>query len=254
MNPTLRHFYENHHGKVSDKWSIYLDEYQRLLHPLQDKEVCLLEVGVQNGGSLEIWGNYFSNARNIVGCDIDPKCAELSYINSSIEIVIGDICSPITTQAVLSTCNGPIDIVIDDGSHTSQDIVTTFFNLFGHLKEGGIYIAEDLHCSYWPGFQGGLHHSHSSISFFKRLIDIVNFEHWEEDMTRCMYISELVPINDTYEELLSSIHSVEFINSLCIIKKRPYSENTLGHRIISGYDEIVQQVKDKTGEISKPQK
>lgn len=85
MNPTLRNLYENHHGKVSDKWSIYLDEYQRLLHSLQDKEVCLLEVGVQNGGSLEIWGNYFSNARNIVGCDIDPKCAELSYTNSSIK-------------------------------------------------------------------------------------------------------------------------------------------------------------------------
>lgn len=254
MNPTLRYLYENHHGKVSDKWSIYLDEYQRLLHSFQDKPVCLLEIGVQNGGSLEIWNKYFPNARNIVGCDIDTKCAALSYSNSSIEIVIGDICSDATAQAVLTVCNGPIDIVIDDGSHTSEDIITTFFKIFGHLSDGGIYLAEDLHCSYWPGFQGGLHHPHSSISFFKRLIDITNFEHWEEDMTRCNYISELIPINSSYEELLSTIHSVEFINSLCIIKKRPYKLNTLGPRVISGDDEAVQHVKEKTGEISAPQK
>lgn len=254
MKPTLRHLYENHRDKVSDKWSIYLDEYQRLLHPLQEHELSLLEIGVQNGGSLDIWSKYFPYAKSIVGCDIDPKCATLSYPDSPIKIVVGDICSAATVQDVLSACNGSIDIIIDDGSHTSGDIITTFLSLFEHLNDAGTYIAEDLHCSYWPGFQGGLRHPHSSISFFKRLIDITNFEHWEENITRCAYISEIVPIDSAYEELLSGIHSVEFVNSLCIIKKHPYKSNTLGPRIISGLNEIVQPVRDKAGEISTPQK
>lgn len=253
MKNTLSELYKNHRGKVSDKWSIYLDEYQRLLYPFQDKEVRLLEIGVQNGGSLEIWGKFFSNAKKIVGCDIDPRCLELSYPESHIQVIVGDICSVTTAQEALAACSGAIDIVIDDGSHTSEDIIATFFNLFGHLEEGGIYIAEDLHCSYWPGFQGGLHHGNSSIAFFKKLIDILNFEHWEENKTRCAYISETTPIGAEHEELLSTIHSVEFINSLCVIRKRPLISNTLGPRIISGRYEAVQSVKDKSGEISIPQ-
>jgi len=55
---TLQELYRLHAGKVSDKWSLYLDEYDRLLTPYRDKPIRLLEIGIQNGGSLEIWDEF----------------------------------------------------------------------------------------------------------------------------------------------------------------------------------------------------
>ena len=54
INKTLHQLYSKHNGKVSDKWSLYLMEYDRLLNDYRDKPMRLLEIGIQNGGSLEI--------------------------------------------------------------------------------------------------------------------------------------------------------------------------------------------------------
>ncbi|MEI8210365.1 MAG: hypothetical protein WCG16_14235, partial [Methylococcales bacterium] len=62
-NTGLSRIFANHKGKVSDKWSIYLYEYSRLFETYRNRPVRLLEIGVQNGGSLEIWGQYFVNAK-----------------------------------------------------------------------------------------------------------------------------------------------------------------------------------------------
>ena len=41
---------------------------------------------------------------------------------------------------------------------------------------------------------------------------------------------------------LGEIHSIEFINSLCIITKAQHNTNLLGERVVSGVDEQVHQV------------
>ena len=51
----------------SDKWTHYLSVYNRLLNEYRDQAINLLEIGVFNGGSLEIWHDYFDNAQHIVG-------------------------------------------------------------------------------------------------------------------------------------------------------------------------------------------
>ena len=56
---SLFELYREHQGKVSDKWSIYLSEYDRLFSSYRDRPVRMLEIGIQNGGSLEIWSKYF---------------------------------------------------------------------------------------------------------------------------------------------------------------------------------------------------
>jgi hypothetical protein len=76
---TLQELYLQHTGKVSDKWSLYLSVYDQILKSYRNANVRLLEIGVQNGGSLEIWSKYFSNAKLIVGCDINPECGKLRY-------------------------------------------------------------------------------------------------------------------------------------------------------------------------------
>ena len=239
---SLYELYRAHTGFVSDKWESYIRCYDTLLSPFRQDPIGLLEVGIQNGGSLEIWSQYFPNAVSLIGCDINPDCAKLSYTDARVKIVVGDANGD-KARAEILAARPEFDIIIDYGSHKSSDIVKTFALYFPKLKNGGLFIAEDLHCSYWRQFEGGLFDQLSSISFFKRLVDIINFEHWGIAGDRASILQEFgskygVTLSD---ELLSRVHSVEFQNSMCIIRKRPPAENLLGPRTIAGVTELVVQ-------------
>lgn len=243
---SLKELYAEHEGFLSDKWSIYLSEYERMFSSLKQIPVTLLEIGIQNGGSLQIWEKYFPAAVRLVGCDINPNCERLSYSSDKIELVIGDINQPETLARIFSIASR-FDIVIDDGSHTSSDIIQAFCNLFPRLKQGGLFIAEDLHCSYWENYQGGLYHPHSSMAFFKVLADILNFEHWGLECSREQLLRPFGITAALGEAVLAEVHSVEFVNSMCIVTKRAAEENRLGKRHIAGQEEWVYPIKHLQG-------
>lgn len=234
-SPTLQQLYDTHAGKVSDKWSIYINEYDRIFSEYRYQNISLLEIGIQNGGSLEIWRKYFQNARAIFGCEINEECNVLKYEDDRINLIIGNANSEDTERKIFEKIDS-FDLIIDDGSHHSGDIVQSFARYFGHLADGGIYVAEDLHCSYWADFNGGIFNRHSSIAFFKLLADIVNFEHWNTQKSRTELLAEFCDIYccSIDDGMLEHIHAIEFVNSLCIIRKALPAENILGPRIISG--------------------
>jgi cephalosporin hydroxylase len=248
---TLHQLYAEHIGKVSDKWSLYLTEFDRVLNEYRDEPIHLLEIGVQNGGSLEIWSKYFNNFQTLIGCDINPDCARLSYEDPRSSVIVGDANSSDVRERVFQR-SPQFDIIIDDGSHKSGDIIKSFSLYFPSIVEGGVFIAEDLHCSYWAGFQGGLFAPYSAITFFKRLADIINYEHWNisrerTDILRGIFAKYGCEID---EETLSKVHSVEFINSMCVVRKAPAADNSMGRRIIVG--EIEQVVPGLKAKIHKP--
>lgn len=233
----LKKLFSKHQGRVADKWSSYIGTYEEILSRYRDKSICLLEIGVQNGGSLEIWSEYFSNAELILGCDVNKDCENLTYRNPRVRVVVGDAKSEEVYSRVINASQA-YDVILDDGSHTSRDIISCFAKYFSLLKDDGIYVVEDLHCSYWREFGGGLFYPYSSINFFKRLVDIINFEHWGVPDRRA---DLLHTVADEYgvsfsEEALGHIDSIQFVNSMCIIKKGPNPHNKLGTRIIVGTD------------------
>ncbi len=231
---SLKNLYENHSDKVTQRWSIYLDEYEKKLNQFQKLPIKLLEVGIENGGSLEIFSKYFFNAELILGCDINTKCKELKFDKSSIKFIVGDINDDETKKKIIEYSK--FDIIIDDGAHGSVDIVKTFCNYFNYLKEGGLFIVEDLHCSYWKDWGGGIFYPLSSINFFKKLIDIINYEHWGVKKKKDWLLREFCFNFKINAETIpfDQIHSIEFVNSLCFIKKKSSAENKLGNRIIAG--------------------
>ncbi len=231
---TLASLYKEHSSKVSDKWTIYIGQYEEKFKSYKDEKIRILEIGIQNGGSLEIYGKYFQNAELILGCDIDEKCLELTYQEPNIQVIVGDATDEITYKKI--AVYSEFDIIIEDGSHTSSDIVKTFCKYFSRLKDGGVFIIEDLHCSYWKEFDGGLFHPLSAINFFKRLVDVINQEHWGISKKRG-WILKLFSLNygvDLDALQLENIHSLEFVNSMCFIKKKIPTKNQLGNRIIAG--------------------
>ncbi|WP_155419693.1 class I SAM-dependent methyltransferase [Variovorax paradoxus] len=236
---TLADLYASHQGKVSDKWTVYLKVYEELFRSYRASRLRLLEIGIQNGGSLEIWGLYFGNASVLVGCDINVACTQLRYDDPRIHVVVGDANTDEAERAIAVHSEG-FDLIIDDGSHRSSDIIRSFARYFPRLEQGGIFVVEDLHCSYWQEFEGGLVDPWSSMSFLKRLADVINHEHWGTPYHRAEILRSFESRYGTAldEESLAQIHSIEFYNSVCVIRKRAQADNELGPRVVAGKDAI----------------
>ena len=100
------------------------------------KNLTIVEIGVHEGESLELWHKYFTDA-NIIGIDRSP----VNYTPSSKNItVIQGKSSRVDTFKTIKN----VDIVIDDGSHKVVDQITTYNILYPRLNTNGIYIIEDI--------------------------------------------------------------------------------------------------------------
>lgn len=129
----------------TDKGTIrhnYTPLYEAYLEPLRAQPgVRLLEIGVACGASLKTWARYFADAR-VVGVDVREECRQLCARYPNVSIRICDARSCAQPEA--------FDVIIDDGSHVSADIVDIFRTNWPTLKPGGLYFIEDLKCTHNP--------------------------------------------------------------------------------------------------------
>jgi hypothetical protein len=105
------------------------------------------------------------------------------------------------------------------------------------LDDAGIYVIEDLCCSYWPNFNSI--DAPSAMEFFKELVDVLNAEHWCDDHFRYKYTwieKYKVFSNESFniEALLSNIRSIKFYNSMCVVEKCKKEIGTIGPRFVTG--------------------
>ena len=111
---------------------------------------------------------------------------------------------------------GKIDIVIDDGGHQMEQQITSFEVLFPQLAEGGVYVIEDLHTSFWPEFGGGK--TRTTLNLMKMLVDKL---HWWAIRSPRAAEGQIKTTNlDYLEAYVSSVH---FYDSICFIYKRKTS-------------------------------
>ena len=253
-NMQLSEIHSENIEKISDKWEIYLHEYNDIFQKYRNKTINYLEIGVQNGGFLEVISRYFPLAKRVIGVDVNEKVGLLKYTDSRVSVIVGDCNSLETLGRVKEAFNDFIDILVDDGSHTSEDIIKSFLLYFPLIVDKGIYIVEDIHCSYWNEFGGGLYAPYSSISFFKALVDIVNYEHWGLERGRSELLQKFASHYsiEIPDGMLASIHSIKFVNSLCIIERNTERSNTLGSRMIAGEAQEVMPIAHLANTMSNP--
>lgn len=179
MNKLEDWFYNEKHQMKCYKWVHYFDIYEKHFKRFKKhKNVRLLEVGVYNGGSLEMWDKYFPKSE-IVGIDINPECLGLQKnFEDNVKIVIGDQANPNFWNEFKSN-HKPFDIIIDDGGHRMNQQETTFDCMFDHVTENGIFLVEDTHTSYWNHFGGGLKREGTFIEKSKDLIDSLHIHHFK---------------------------------------------------------------------------
>ena len=165
----LARIFFGHKGRIIHKWVHYLDLYDRHFGPYRNSRPTFLEIGVQNGGSMEMWRKYFGDEAVIFGIDVDPACA--NNFSPPNQVRIGSQADPDFLKSVLAEMGAP-DIVLDDGSHVAEHQWESFRVLFPALKEGGLYVIEDTHTAYWPGrYSGGFRRKGTAIEFVKRMVD-----------------------------------------------------------------------------------
>ncbi len=161
-------------GKAIHKWEHYFPAYERHFAPWRGRALTFLEIGVAKGGSLQMWRRYFGPLARVVGIDIDPRCK--THEGDGVSVRIGDQSDTAFLDAVIAEFGVP-DVVLDDGSHQMAHIQATFEHLYPKLPKNGVYMVEDLQCSYWPKFGGSLEGPETFINIAKSLIDRLNAEH-----------------------------------------------------------------------------
>jgi len=239
-NDTIKQLHLSKTGKVSDKWSSYIELYDKLFLEFKDRPINLFEIGIQNGGSLETWASYFQAAKNIIGCDIDPRCNDLRFADPRIKLIVSDINSRFTYEQVTKICS-ELDIVIDDGSHRSTDILSAFGQYFPMVVPGGLYVIEDTHTLYWNDWGNELDNKFNAYIFFKKVIDVMNWQFWEKEMDIEKYFSDFFPPNSLPDFITKGwIESVEFRNSVIIVRKAVNpTVHAVGKRWVTGTESLV---------------
>ncbi|WP_165909596.1 glycosyltransferase [Variovorax guangxiensis] len=232
LNPerkSLAEIFQAHDGNLSDKWEQYLSIYEMVLAPrvAQNRPLHLLEIGVQNGGSLQIWSKYLPSGSTVTGIDIDPACANLS-LGDLIQIHIGDASSEEELTRLLG--EKTFDIIVDDGSHRSDHIIATFKACFGRLNHGGAFIIEDLHASYVDSLGGGFHQPKAAVEWLKALIDAVNIDYLNS--VEADALSQIIGMN--VRELGVKLARVSFYDSVAVIEAAQEMRENKFRRVMGG--------------------
>jgi hypothetical protein len=210
MNDLEKYFTESS-GRQIHKWKHYFEIYDRHFSRFRGTGVHIVEFGVFQGGSLQMWKEYFGPDAKIFGIDINPHCKKLE--EEQIEILIGDQ-EDRTFLKSLTEKIPKIDILIDDGGHTMKQQINTYEELFPYIDKNGVYLCEDLHTSYWWGSNGGYKRRGTFIEYSKNFIDYINAWH------------SVQPSRLSVTGFTKSVHSLHYYNSVLVIEKRPIETPT----------------------------
>lgn len=170
----LHKYFLNNANKQLHKWLHYFDIYERHFARFRGKSPVMLEIGVQGGGSLAMWKEYFGPGAKIIGLDIDPACE--AHRGEDVDVFIGSQDDPAMLEAIVAKYP-KIDIVLDDGSHIMRHMIATFEMMYHRVDPNGIYAVEDTHTCYWDPYGGGLRREGSFMEFAKDKLDELNAAH-----------------------------------------------------------------------------
>jgi SAM-dependent methyltransferase len=196
-----------HQGRLVWKWDHYLAIYERHLRRFRENRVQpvrLLEIGVFHGGSLQLWRKYFGPTATIFGVDIDPRCCAVD--SPDLCVRIGSQADPEFLKLVVGEMGG-VDVVLDDGSHVASHQRRSFETLFPLLDPNGVYIVEDLHASYWRGFEGGFRRRGTFIEETKALVDDIHG--WYHTA------------KSRFPDAHKTVDSIHIYDSVVVIEKKP---------------------------------
>lgn len=191
--------------------------YDFFLKHLRTRKIKMLEIGIEDRHSLDLWLEYFPRAF-VYGIDKDIHSLGKRYQIFK--------CRQEDTEALSSLKLVDLDFIIDDGSHVPEHQLESFNYLFmNSLKPGGIYIIEDVETSYWKNgqlysqvIQSGYKKNNSIVEIFKGAADEIN----KEFLPGADWIDHNEH-HQIYQDVRKDIGTVTFCQNAIIIQKKDSS-------------------------------
>lgn len=134
-----------HYGTdKSTKWHGYSKFYEKHLNQIKNKTISILEIGCHEGSSAAAFAKYFPNS--LILC-LDINVSRFKYFSKKIQVRGVNASDEKKVKKLFkkdkSDKKFSYDLIIDDGSHKTSDILYTLKNMFNLVKPGGYYIIED---------------------------------------------------------------------------------------------------------------
>jgi len=149
----------NKYGSDKDS-SGYSHVYSIMFDKIKHEKLNVLEIGIGTmipnvqssmkgympdtylpGASLRAWNDYFINSA-IYGVDIQ---LDTQINHDRINTFIADSTNADSVNQLMTKLDVQFDIIIDDGCHHDASQKKTLSHFFPYLKDGGIYIIEDIY-------------------------------------------------------------------------------------------------------------
>ena len=187
--------------------------YPDFINHLCDKDIKMLEIGLgtysdNTGYSRNMWKEYFPKSEIFV-MDIHQE-----FEDEIGKVIKGDQSNILDLQKISELCMD-LDFIVDDGSHHPEHQIKSFNYLFNkNLKKGGIYIIEDIECSYWKP-------NETVYGYETGYLNIINY------FTK--FLHELNSEFSGYNNSLN-ISQITFAKNCIIIKKQTEEEIELNKR------------------------
>ena len=204
MNELIKLYIENNH--ISDKWGTpeeliaafnrhqYLTTYGPLFKRLKNRNNRILEIGIAEGDSLNLWEEYFTQSV-IYGVDNNYPQKRAVELNSRVRVIVGDAYTP--EMITLLKDIGKFDLIIDDGSHYLEDIKFVVDNYCELLTDDGILIIEDVNNGICP--ETKKKYAEVVIDWFPKDLKKYIYAVYDNRENSKVYIDTLV-ICDKYEK------------------------------------------------------
>jgi len=227
----LEEFFFLNDNKITHKARHYFDIYHRHFKKFCNTEAHIVELGVAQGGSLEMWKYYFGSKSKIYGIDFNPYCKQLE--DEQTQILIGNIDDEEFRRDIVKKIP-QIDIFIDDGSHHVDQQINTLKSILPYIRKGGVYLCEDI--SYRETYGGGYLKKGTFLEYAKRFVD---------------YVQGLYPLYGPI--IYKDLYSVCVYNCIVVIEKlvsgdrRPMTSGLkeLDHSYEVSEEEITKWKKDR---------
>lgn len=161
---------------ATDKYWVhnYTPYYDFHLRDKRSKHIRILELGVKEGMSLDLWRSSFPKA-HIVGIDQVPLKQRKDIIKKSrIETVNIDIYKEGALDEVCKKYEGGFHVIIDDALHRPHAQAYCIKTLWKYLKSGGVYVVEDVHPNYKKQYEK---EGPETMNLFKEKIDQIWTNH-----------------------------------------------------------------------------
>lgn len=199
----------------------FTEFYDEYFNNYKHNNPCILEIGVAEGGSTKMFYEYYESQCELYCIDISDSSKVVETIGPNVhflKINQGNEKSLEEFTNFLDENNIKFDIIIDDGSHKSDDIMLTFKYLNNYVKPNGIYVIEDLHCCYSERFSKDINDDkYLPISFFIKHTDYYTYTKEENELLhkkikQSILFSAENKYNRPYEEFKIGMTMIVYLN------------------------------------------